>query len=160
MKVLVATDGRTLESRISRRFGKAGWYLVVDVENQVVEEFPNLTVDDHHNIILESAGLGVSTVITGNLGPRTYELISSNNLRIALARNMTAREAIEHLEQGRLKILDAPTLKKSVEEHELLMKDRREQFSKRRNAFRGRGIVFGATPRGQHHLQQYGGRGH
>lgn len=160
MKTLIAADGDTLESRISKRFGKAAWYLIVDSGPLEVSTFQNREPRDHHEIVPKAAEHGVTTIITGNIGPRSYDLISSFNMQIALARNMSAREAIEKLKKGELKILDAPTLKQSVEEHEFLRRGRREQFGRGGKRGGSKGGFAAGTPRGRHHLQQYGGRGH
>jgi len=160
MKVLIATDGKTLESNVSKRFGKAEWYLIVDSDTNEIEQFPNLTIGDHHDIIPKAVDRGVSAVITGNVGPRSFELLSYHRLQIALARTMRAHDAIEWLKQGKLRILDAPTMRKNIEEHELLQKDRRDQFGKWKQLFRGRGAYAAGIAREHHHLQQYGGRGH
>lgn len=160
MKTLIAAECDTLESGISKRFGKAAWYLIVDLETLAVTSSQNVDPRDHHEIVSKAAELGVTTIITGNIGPRSYDLISSSNMQIALARNMTAREAIEKLKKGELKILDAPTLKQSVEEHEFLRRGRREQFGKGGKRGGSKGGFAAGTPRGRHHLQQYGGRGH
>lgn len=160
MKFLIAADGKTLESNVAKRFGKARWYLVVDSDTNDVEQFPNLKIDDHHDIVPKAVERGVDTVITGNVGPRSFELISFHNLRIALARNTSVQDAMNRLHQGALRILDAPTVLKNLEELELFRKGRRDQSRKGSHSPRGKGAYASATPRGQHHLQQYGGRGH
>lgn len=160
MKVLIATDGKKLEHGVARRFGKASWYMIVDVDTNDIELFPNLKLEDHHEIVPKASERGVSTIITGNIGPRSYDLISSLNLRVALARNMSARDAIERLKQGTLKTLDAPTLRRNLEAHEIIAQGRRWQAGKGGKLTKGKGGFATATPRGQHHLQQYGGRGH
>ncbi|MFQ5799339.1 MAG: hypothetical protein ACE5H0_11720, partial [Bacteroidota bacterium] len=91
---------------------------------------------------------------------RSYDLISSFNLQVVLARNVTAQEAIERLRKGELKVLDAPTLRHSVEERELLRRGQREQYERGGKRGKGRGRFTAGTLRGRHHLQQYSGRGH
>jgi predicted Fe-Mo cluster-binding NifX family protein len=161
MKVLIAADGKTLGSGISKRFGSARWYLIVDPETDtVVEKLENVNREDHHEVVLKAAERGVTTIITGNIGPRSYELMSLHNLQMAHAKQMTVREALVRFKEGTLKILDAPTVRKNVEEHALLLQGRRQQFRKARRLTTGKGYYSGGIPRGQHHLQQYAGRGH
>jgi predicted Fe-Mo cluster-binding NifX family protein len=160
MKILIATEGKTLDSRVSKRFGKAEWYLIVDSDTKEVALFPNLTIEHHHDIIPRAVDRGVSAVITGDIGPQSFELLSYHKLQIALAHAMSARDAIERLKQGRLRILDAPTVRKNIEEHELLLKDRRDQLGRGKQSFRGRGAYAEGAAREHHHLQQYSGRGH
>ena len=161
MKVLIAADGKTLDSRIAKRFGHAVWYLIVDLEtDKVVERLENVRSEDHHEVVPKAAERGVTTIVTGNIGPRSYELISLYSLQVAHAKQMTVRAALVRLKEGALRILDAPSVRKNVEEHELLLQGRRAQFGKGRRTETARGTYSSATPRGQHHLQQYGGRGH
>ncbi len=160
MKVLVAADGKTLDSRISKRFGKAAWYLVVDLETLNLRASENKGPHTHHEIVRKVAGKGVTTIVTGNIGPGSYDLIASLSIQVALARNMLAREAVERLKKGELKILDAPTLRHSIEERELLRRGQRAQYGRGGKWGKGKRGFGAGTPRGRHHLQQYSGRGH
>ena len=161
MKVLFAAEGKTLDSRIAKRFGHAHWYLTVDLETEeVTERMENLQPEDHHEVVPKAAEHGVATIVTGNIGPRSYELISLHNLQVAHATQMTVGAALVRLKEGALKILDAPSLRKNIEEHELLLQGRRAQFGRGRRSEIARETYSSATPRGHHHLQQYGGRGH
>lgn len=67
-------------------------------------------------IIPQAAKNGVKIFITRNIGPHAYELIRSLNLQVALARKMSANEALGKLEGGELRFLDASTLKRSIHE--------------------------------------------
>ena len=117
MKVLIATQNASLDSTVAKRFGHAPYYLLIDSESIEVEVFDNPEHDDTHSIIPELAKRGVKLFITGNIGPHAYDLIRSLNLRVALARKMTARKALRKLQEGELQILDAPTMKHSAHEH-------------------------------------------
>jgi predicted Fe-Mo cluster-binding NifX family protein len=161
MRALIAADGKTLDSAIAKRFGKAQWYLIVDLEtNRIEQKLPNLKPEDHHEVVSDAAKWGVAVIVTGNIGPRSYELISLHNLQVAHARDMSVRAALDRLRNRALKILDAPTVRKNVEEHELILRGRRAQFAKGGRTGRVKTTYSSTTPRGQHHLQQYGGRGH
>lgn len=161
MRVLIASDGKTLGSTIAKRFGHARWYLIVDLETgKVVTTQQNVNREDHHDVVAKAAGEGVTAILTGNIGPRSYELISLHELQVAHAKHMTVQEALDRFRAGGLKILDAPTVRRNVEEHAFLMQGRRQQFRKGGRSRAGWGSSGGQTPRGQHHLQQYAGRGH
>jgi predicted Fe-Mo cluster-binding NifX family protein len=73
--------------------------------------------DETHAIIPEMAKQGAEVFITGNIGPHAFELASSLNRQVALARKMSAREALNKLQRGELEILAAPTLKHSIHDH-------------------------------------------
>ena len=119
MKVLIAIQGTTLDSMMAKRFGHAPYYLKVDLDSMQIELIDNPEHhDETHAIIPQMAENGVEVFITGNMGPHAFELTKSLNLQVALARKMSAREALEKLQRGELEILDAPTLKHSVHDHE------------------------------------------
>lgn len=158
MKVLVAAEGDTLDSPVARRFGTAARYLVVDLENFRLDILKEFDVKDHRAIMDKAMEWGAGTIIAGNVGPRFYDLISSTGAQFALAANLTVREAVERYLRGTLRILDAPTIQRSIEEHEIMLRDRRRQFAAQRR--RGMFGPGSGNARGRHHLQQYGGRGH
>ena len=119
MKVLIAVQGTTLDSRVAKRFGHAPYYLKVDLDSKQSQLIENSDVhDETHAIIPQMAGKGVELFITGNIGPNAFELTRSLNLQVALARQMSAGEALERLQRGDLEILTGPTLKRSVHDHD------------------------------------------
>jgi predicted Fe-Mo cluster-binding NifX family protein len=118
MKVLIAIQGTTLDSMVATRFGHAPYYLKVDLDSMQIQLIDNPEHhDETHAIIPQMAENGVKLFITGNMGPHAFELTKSLNLQVALARQMSARVALETLQRGELKILTAPTLKRSVHDH-------------------------------------------
>jgi predicted Fe-Mo cluster-binding NifX family protein len=119
MKVLVAANGPTLDSRVAKRFGHAPYYLCVDTATRQVQAIDNSEHhDETHAVIPHMARQGVGVFITGNIGPHAFELARSLKRRVALARNMSANEALDRLQRGELKVLSAPTLKRSIHEHD------------------------------------------
>jgi len=158
MKLLLAAEGNTLDSRIARRFEKADWYLFVDADKDNVVAVPNLEHRRHHDIIPKAVGQGITTIITGNPGPRSCNLISSLNMSVALVCHVTGREAIQKIQKGELPILDAATLKHHLEDQAMRRKGLRAVHTGA--GMRGKGYVAQVTPRGHHHLQQLSGRGH
>ncbi len=119
MKVLIATRENNLDSPVSKRFGHAPYYLIVDPDTMQVNVVDNRNPDEEHDhaIIPQAAKAGVKVFITGNIGPQAYQLVESLNLQVALARKMSGKDALEKLRRGELKILAAPTLKHSIHDH-------------------------------------------
>ncbi|OQY31737.1 MAG: hypothetical protein B6243_08120 [Anaerolineaceae bacterium 4572_5.2] len=118
MKVLVAAQGTTLDSPVAKRFGHAPYYLVVDLDSMQVQVIDNTKYhDETHAIIPQMAETGVEVFITGNIGPYAFELTHSLGLQVALARKMSAKEALDKLQRSELEVLVAPTLKHSIHDH-------------------------------------------
>jgi len=119
MKVLIAVQETTLDSPVAKRFGHAPYYLNVDLDSMYLQVIDNAEHhDETHAIIPQMAENGVKVFITGNIGPHAFELANSLNLQVAVARKMTAREALEKLQRGELEILTEPTLKRSEHDHD------------------------------------------
>ena len=127
MKVVIAANSPTLDSTVAKRFGHAPYYLMVNtatMQMQVIENNDQHDETDNHDphdethaIIPHMAGQGVEIFITGNIGPHAFELVQSLKRKVALARRMSAGEALARLQRGELDILSAPTLKRSVHNH-------------------------------------------
>jgi predicted Fe-Mo cluster-binding NifX family protein len=120
MNVLIAADGTTLDSAVAKRFGHAPYYLYVDANTGQVQAIENTDHDhdeDTHDIIPQMVQQGTDVFITGNIGAHAFELVKSLNRQVAVARNMSAAEALENLQDGELEILHAPTVKQSFHDH-------------------------------------------
>lgn len=160
MKLLVAADGSSMDSRVSKRFARTAFFLEITVERQSITAITSATQMEKREAFGLAAQGDVDTLIAGTIGPHAFPLMSARRMRVARAPGMPVREALKHYLDGRLKPLDAPTLEHAVEEHE------QQQLLRRREHGRhhGQGITsprdVTPTPRGRHHLQQLGGRGH
>ena len=77
----------------------------------------NYRHDETHAIIPQLVGQGVELFITGNIGPHAFEIIKALKRQVALARGLSAGEALIRLQRGELEILSAPTLKRSIHHH-------------------------------------------
>lgn len=159
MKVLIAAEGNTLDHRVARKFSHASWYLDVDPETLAFTARHDPDHAQKQEIFQEAASNGVTTVIIGHIGPHGFGLLSANSLKAAFAPGASAREALGELLDGKLKMLDAPTIAQSLEDRERRKKATRLEHARGKKNKPGGGYS-GPTGRGRHHLQQFGGRGH
>jgi len=148
MKTLIATEGSTLDSPVARRFERAAWYLIVDDEVHTLNACQPQSPHDHHKILARAAQDNVATVVAGKVGFGNLQLMSSFNFKVAYAHNMSAHEAVEKLSHGELRAL---VVRKKGE---------RPPYTRGQKHAGIRECFAGGTQRGQHHLQQYSGRGH
>jgi len=159
MKLMIAASGRTLEDVVARKFGHAKYFLEVDPETMVFSAVENPGHGGKQALFLKAAQDGVAAVITGNIGPHGFSLLNAHTMEVAFAAGIPAREAVAKYLRGELKILDAPTIANALEEHELNRKQKRLEHMKHASP-KTPAFPRGTTPRGRHHLQQLGGRGH
>lgn len=118
MKVLIAANGPGFDSEVAKRFGHAPYYLCVDTATMQLQVIDNREHhDETHAIISEMVGQGIELFITGNIGPNAFRLAQSLNRPVALARKMSAGEALDRLQSGELEFLSTSTLKRSVHDH-------------------------------------------
>jgi predicted Fe-Mo cluster-binding NifX family protein len=95
MKILVAAQGPTLDDQVAKRFGHAPFYLILDSDTLEVQVLRNTGHDDNHAIIPRAARKGLAVAITGNIGPQAFELSGSCQIQVALARKLSAKEAVK-----------------------------------------------------------------
>jgi len=117
MKILLATDGETLESKIAKRFGHANYYLIYDNVSKEIEVRVNHGHEDSHSGLIDLADEGVTIFIVGNIGPNAFKVLNNKNTKVYLARKYIARDALDKFIDNKLEELTTPTLKRSIEGH-------------------------------------------
>ena len=107
MKVAVTSQGSDLNSQVDPRFGRAKNFIVVDTETDefsVHDNTQNLNAAQGAGI---QAGrtvvdLGVTAVITGNVGPKAFTTLQAGNVNVYSGASGTVKEAVEKFKAGQL----------------------------------------------------------
>ena len=109
MKIAASTAKGGLDDVVIEIFGRAPCFTIVEVDGG---EIKNVEVVKNENAMASGgAGIaaaqlmidkGVSSVLTGNLGPNAYNVLSSAGINVYRAAGMTVREAVEKLLSGGL----------------------------------------------------------
>lgn len=159
MKVLVAADGATLNSRVAKRFGHATCFLVADARYQEILSVHSGR-DQRAALVAAAASDGIGIVIAGGIGPHGFDLLTANGMAMAVARSMTVRNALEKFSRGHLRTLGGPTVHRAMEEHTLHKLEHRHQSHRREWVHTQEMNAAAGTQRGRYHLQQLAGRGH
>jgi predicted Fe-Mo cluster-binding NifX family protein len=106
MKVAVTAVGPDWDSKVDPRFGRAQYFLFIDIETMKLESFQNTGKDSMHGAGIQSGQLmsdkGVSAVITGQVGPNAYQTLSATGIKIYKAGEITVKEAVESFKKGGL----------------------------------------------------------
>ena len=105
MKVVVTAQGTHLESLIDPRFGRAGYFLLVDTDTLEATAHSNA-----QNLNLrQGAGIqAAQAVITGHVGPKAFATLQAANVAVYTGATGTVREAIQQLTSGRLSPAERP----------------------------------------------------
>ncbi|MBF0241305.1 MAG: NifB/NifX family molybdenum-iron cluster-binding protein [Desulfamplus sp.] len=107
MKVAVSSSGESLDSEIDLRFGRASYFLIVETDTLDFEVKPN----EQNMDLPQGAGIqagktvvncGVEAIITGNCGPKAYNVLESAGVKVVTGVNGTVREVLEKFKKGEL----------------------------------------------------------
>jgi|GEM_PF-1928353 len=160
MKILVAASGNTLSDRTARRFGDAAFFLFVDTETNKFSSMKNNGSQALRDALFRASEEQIRVIITGGIDFRSVDIIASLNLEVAIARNLTISEAIGKWVGGEVKVQEMAALRRMMEKYDYLRITRRFGGNSRNSKGQGANLYRPVTPRGRHHLQQFGGRGH
>jgi predicted Fe-Mo cluster-binding NifX family protein len=118
MKIGISTRDNNLDSPLDERFGRASGFIIYDLEDDsyfYIKNEQNLTA-------VQGAGIqaaqnlvnsGADVLITGNVGPKAYHVLSAAGVDVYLATKMTVNDSILKYKKGQLK----KTAKNNVEGH-------------------------------------------
>jgi predicted Fe-Mo cluster-binding NifX family protein len=114
MKICVSAISASLDAPVDPRFGRCQYFVIVDSETM---EFT--TISNTATTAVKGAGIqaaqtvanrDVKVVITGNVGPNAFQVLSTAGIKIVTGASGTVREAIRKYEQGELKEIRSPTV--------------------------------------------------
>ena len=111
MKVAITAQGNEISSQIDPRFGRAKWLLLVDTETDAAEAYDNTVnlnatqgagIQTAQNV----ANLGADAIITQNVGPNAFRTLTAAGIKVFLAEDQTARQAVNLLKEGKLEAVN------------------------------------------------------
>ena len=114
MKYLVAASGVSLDAKISKRFGHASFYLVVDPDTFEFETKTGARETEPSHGIGRFLDYDIKAVIVGNIGPGAFQDVSNAGWSVYSCLGLTVREAVEKVRNGLVPALTAPTMKRSI----------------------------------------------
>ncbi|MCF8111630.1 MAG: NifB/NifX family molybdenum-iron cluster-binding protein [Desulfobacteraceae bacterium] len=116
MKVAVSSKGKTLDSELDERFGRAACFILVDLNTMSYEG-----VENTQNLnAIQGAGIqaaktvvdhGAGVVITGNCGPKAFAVLSQAGIHTITGVSGKVKDVIEQYKKGELSPTDGPNVK-------------------------------------------------
>jgi len=107
MKVVVSSTGPTLDSAVDPRFGRCDFFVFVDTESMKVDSVENAAKESAGGAGIKAAqqvgALGAEAVITGNIGPNAFDVLTAAKIKIFTGASGTVRESVGMFKEGRLK---------------------------------------------------------
>ncbi len=88
MKTLISSTGNKLDSGFDLRFGRAGWFCLLDEETGETSFYENENKDASHGAgtkaVEKVVELGANRVISGDFGPKAKELLEKFDIQMVL----------------------------------------------------------------------------
>jgi len=113
MKVLVSATGKSVDSPVSPVFGRAEYYSLVDTDDLTLESFENPARNQSGGAGIQAAQFVLEknpeSVISSNIGPNAFEVLSAGSVPCYSASGGTVRENIEAFNSGKLTLIGAAT---------------------------------------------------
>jgi predicted Fe-Mo cluster-binding NifX family protein len=114
MRLCVTAVSDTLDSQVDQRFGRCQYFLIVDSETLNSEAISNESSYAAHGAGIQAAQTvannGVNVVITGNVGPNAFRVLSAAGIKIVTGASGSIRDAIEGYKKGKLQEINSPTV--------------------------------------------------
>ena len=107
MKVAVSARGSTPDSDIDERMGRAYWLMIYETDNNSWQAINNDASRNAMNGAGQQTaslllGLGVDAVLTGEIGPRAFRILSQAGVDIYLGAAGTVMDTLVSWHDGHL----------------------------------------------------------
>ena len=107
MKIAVSVTGKETTSQVDPRFGRARYFLVVDTETGQVDAHDNTqNLNAAQGAGIQAGqtvcGLEVEAVISGNFGPKAFQVLNAAGIHAFRTVAETVEEAIRKFKAGEL----------------------------------------------------------
>ncbi len=107
MKIILTATSPNFDSEIEPRFGRAAYFVFVDVDTLEWQAHPNPGTSASGGAGTQAAQFlankGAQAVISGDFGPNAYNALKAAGIDMyLLGASRTVREAVEHFKAGQL----------------------------------------------------------
>ncbi len=106
MKICVTATAGDLNAQVDQRFGRSQYFVFVDSDTMAFEAVPNEAIAAPGGAGIQAAQIvvnkGANMVISGNIGPNAFQVLSTAGVKVATGAYGTVKEAVEMHKNGRL----------------------------------------------------------
>lgn len=103
-----------MNAQIDPRFGRSQYFVIVDSDTMAFEAMPNEAMNAPGGAGIQAAqamvNKGVEAVISGNIGPNAFQVLSTAGVKIATGAYGKVKEAVEMYKSGKLSEAGASTV--------------------------------------------------
>ena len=115
MKICVSANAGSLDAQIEARFGRSPFFVIVNSETMNYEAVSNTAVNAMGGAGIQAAQTivdkNVAVVLTGNIGPNAYRVLSAAGIRIVTGVTGIVRHSVEQYQEGTLPETTGPTVR-------------------------------------------------
>ena len=106
MKICVTAAAGDLNAQVDPRFGRCQYFVIVDSDTMAFEAMANDAMNAPGGAGVQAAqamvNKGVNVVISGNMGPNAFKVLSTAGVKVATGAYGTVKEAVEMYKSGKL----------------------------------------------------------
>lgn len=111
MKIVFTSQSKNWDSALDERFGRAKGFVLFDEETKRISWHSNEdNLNAAHGAGIQAAqfviNTGASILITGQVGPKAFDLLKKSKIRIYKSENITIKEAYNKYILGELEKLN------------------------------------------------------
>jgi len=113
MKIVISANGPDWDAQVEPRFGRAPYFLVVDLTSMTCEAVPNrqnLQASQGAGVQAAAlvAGYRPAAVLTGHCGPKAFQTLKAASIPVIVGVEGKVREAVDRYKTGQLKPAKGP----------------------------------------------------
>ena len=106
MRICVTATAGNLNAQVDPRFGRCQYFVFVDSDTMAFEAMANEAIAAPGGAGIQAAqtvvNKGVDVLVSGNVGPNAFQVLSTAGVKIATGAYGTVQEAVEMYKAGRL----------------------------------------------------------
>jgi predicted Fe-Mo cluster-binding NifX family protein len=114
MRICVTATGSDLNAQVDPRFGRCQYFVFVDSDTMAFEAMPNQAIAAPGGAGIQAAqavvNKGVEVLISGNIGPNAFQVLSAAGVKVVTGAYGTVKEAVELYKSGTLRETGASTV--------------------------------------------------
>lgn len=115
MKIAVTSESEGLDSNISNFFGRCPYFIIVEINEDNIKgnrSVRNSAMNQRGGAGISAAQIvgdnNVEAVISGNVGPRAFDVLSQLGIEVYQAVPGSVKENVEKFIEGNLEKLESP----------------------------------------------------
>jgi len=114
MKIAITAQGKDLNTKVDPRFGRCAYFIIYNLDTGDFEALENSNIQTGGGAGIQTAQMisekNIQAVITGNVGPNAFEVLSTANVKVFAGVAGKVADAIEQYKLGNLNAYSNPSV--------------------------------------------------